>query len=213
MVAAGLRSRLGGGASGHLLSRPAGAVSCAGPANGGGVGRAGAVRARRGMTLALRPGWRRAGPPRTDPSLCGQVGALVVLVLRKRRAVVASGQARPGFHDPGLKPAYVMGLGPGSWKSVADDQRTPSSPGSARSAAVGGRQLCPSNRLVTDPSLKTSLIARASSGAIESTVSLSNRFSFVIGIVLQTITSLIREFFSMSTAGPDSTPCVAVTIT
>src|SRR5215469_15169236 len=59
------------------------------------------------MTLALRPGWRRAGPPRTDPSLCGQVGAVVVLVLRKRRAVVASGQARPGFHDPGLKPAYL----------------------------------------------------------------------------------------------------------
>jgi len=38
-------------------------------------------------------------------------------------------------------------------------------------------QLWPSNRLVTEPSLYTSLIARASSGAIDSTVSLSNCFS------------------------------------
>src|SRR5262249_54497900 len=37
MVAAGLRSRLGGGASGHLLSRPAGAVSCADPAGAAGA--------------------------------------------------------------------------------------------------------------------------------------------------------------------------------
>jgi hypothetical protein len=25
------------------------------------------------------------------------------------------GQARPSFCDPGLKPAYLVGLGPGSW--------------------------------------------------------------------------------------------------
>jgi hypothetical protein len=42
---------------------------------------------------------------------------------------------------------------------------------------AGEPQVWPSNRLVTEPSLNTSLIARASSGAIESTVSLSNRFS------------------------------------
>src|SRR5260370_22331767 len=74
------------------------------------------------------------------------------------------------------------------------------------SAADGGRQLWPSNRLVTDPSLNTSLIARAISGAIDRTVSFSNRFSLVIGSVLQTIPSLMRELFSMSTAVPDSTP-------
>src|SRR4051812_46792511 len=41
---------------------------------------------------------------------------------------------------------------------------------------AGGRQvqLAPSKRLVTEPSSKTSLIARARSGAMESTVSLSN---------------------------------------
>ena len=40
-----------------------------------------------------------------------------------------------------------------------------------------GVQVWPSNRLVTDPSLNSSLIARASSGAMDRTVSLSNRFS------------------------------------
>jgi hypothetical protein len=55
-------------------------------------------------------------------------------------------------------------------------------------------QVRPSNRLVTDPSLKTSWMARAMSGAIDSTVSLSKRFSGVMGSVLVTMTSLIREF-------------------
>ena len=55
-------------------------------------------------------------------------------------------------------------------------------------------QVRPSNRLVTDPSLKTSWMARAMSGAIDSTVSLSKRFSGGMGSVLVTITSLIREF-------------------
>src|SRR6266700_1000449 len=56
-------------------------------------------------------------------------------------------------------------------------------------------------------------MALAISGAIDSTVSLSNCFSGWIGSVLVTMTSLIAEFFSRSTAGPDSTPCVAVTMT
>ena len=55
-------------------------------------------------------------------------------------------------------------------------------------------QVRPSNRLVTDPSLKTSWMARAMSGAIDSTVSLSKRFSAGMGSVLVTMTSLIREF-------------------
>ena len=42
---------------------------------------------------------------------------------------------------------------------------------------------CPSNRLVTEPSSKTSRIARAISGAIDSTVSLSKRRSSGIGSV------------------------------
>src|SRR5579875_2980115 len=74
-------------------------------------------------------------------------------------------------------------------------------------------QLWPSNRLVTEPSLNTSLIARASSGAIDSTVSLSKRFSCGIGSVLVMMISLILEFFSRSTAPPDSTPWVAVATT
>ena len=57
-------------------------------------------------------------------------------------------------------------------------------------------QVRPSNRLVTDPSLKTSWMARAMSGAIDSTVSLSKRFSGGMGSVLVTMTSLIREFLS-----------------
>src|SRR6201996_5530619 len=74
-------------------------------------------------------------------------------------------------------------------------------------------QLSPPNRLVTEPSLNTSLMARATSGAIDSTVSLSNRRSAGIGSVLVTTTSLIREFLRLSTAAPDSTPWVATTIT
>src|ERR1700691_1275357 len=56
-------------------------------------------------------------------------------------------------------------------------------------------QLWPSNRLVTEPSLNTSLIARASSGAIDSTVSLSNCFSCGTGSVFVMMISLILEVF------------------
>ena len=63
-------------------------------------------------------------------------------------------------------------------------------PGQVRPLA----QVRPSNRLVTEPSLKTSWMARAMSGAIDSTVSLSKRFSGGMGSVLVTMTSLIREF-------------------
>ncbi len=48
---------------------------------------------------------------------------------------------------------------------------------SAEQGRISSGQLWPSNRLVTEPSLKTSLIARARSGAMDSTVSLSNFFS------------------------------------
>src|SRR5690606_4671121 len=75
------------------------------------------------------------------------------------------------------------------------------------------RPLDHSNRLVTEPSLNTSLIARASSGAIDSWVSLSNCRSFDTGSELVMTTSEIRESLSRSTAGPDSTPCVATAIT
>ncbi len=53
-------------------------------------------------------------------------------------------------------------------------------------------QLWPSNRLVTEPSLNTSLIARPRSGAMDSTVSLSNRFSCGTGSVFVMMISLIR---------------------
>ena len=69
-------------------------------------------------------------------------------------------------------------------------------PRNRRRAGQPANQVWPSNRLVTDPSLKTSWMARAMSGAIDSTVSLSNRFSGGMGSVLVTMTSPIREFFS-----------------
>ena len=70
-------------------------------------------------------------------------------------------------------------------------------------------QLWPSNMLVTEPSSKTSLIARAISGAMESRSACRTRFSSAIGSVLVTMISEMAEFFSRSTAGSERTPCVA----
>ena len=71
----------------------------------------------------------------------------------------------------------------------------PASLSAGRPVALGCPvQVRPSNRLVTEPSLKTSWMARPMSGAIDSTVSLSKRFSAGMGSVLVTMTSLIREF-------------------
>ena len=74
-------------------------------------------------------------------------------------------------------------------------------------------QLKPPKSVVTEPSSKTSLMARASSGAMESTVILSSIASGRIGRVLVTTTSLILLAFSRSGAGSESTACVAATIT
>src|SRR5215472_6087239 len=60
--------------------------------------------------------WAR---PRNNPSLCLRAAAVVVPGLRECRTVVASGQTRPGFHDPGPKTTYLVGFGPGSWKRLA----------------------------------------------------------------------------------------------
>src|SRR5436190_7034084 len=78
----------------------------------------------------------------------------------------------------------VPGRGVGGTGLAARTAREP--PRGRRPRATGGAgttvsgaggqaaaQLWPSNRLVTEPSLNTSLIARASSGAMDSTVSLS----------------------------------------
>jgi len=56
-------------------------------------------------------------------------------------------------------------------------------------------------------------IARASNGAIDRTVSLSNCFSSVMGRLLLTITSLTRQFLRLSVAAPEKMPCVAAMIT
>src|SRR5690606_4959638 len=74
-------------------------------------------------------------------------------------------------------------------------------------------QVSPSNRLVTEPLLNTSWIARAIVGAIDSTVSLSNRFSSGIGRVLVTTTSLMGRSSNRPTAGPENTAWVAAAIT
>src|SRR5690349_17783672 len=72
---------------------------------------------------------------------------------------------------------------------------------------------CSSNRLVTEPSSNTSRTALAIVGAIDSTVILSSSSSLGVGSVFVNTNSLTLEFFSRSAAGPDSTPCVAVTMT
>ena len=76
-----------------------------------------------------------------------------------------------------------------------------------RPAGHGGQawpslsQAWPSNRLVTEPSSKTSWMARLISGAIDSTVSLSNSCASSIGSVLVTMTSAALQFLSRSMAG------------
>src|SRR5665647_3503221 len=60
-------------------------------------------------------------------------------------------------------------------------------------------------RLVTEPSVKTSLIAFAMSGAIDRTVRQSISTAGSIGSVLVTMTSLNADRLSRSAAGPDST--------
>src|SRR5919107_1071607 len=74
-------------------------------------------------------------------------------------------------------------------------------------------QAFPSKRLVTEPSANTWWMASASSGAIGSTVICGNRFSSGIGNVSVKTTSHALLFASLSDAEPDSTPCVAATIT
>ena len=83
--------------------------------------------------------------------------------------------------------------GPGGSATAAAATGPTSRPtGRARPARALGRspaQAWPSKRLVTEPSSKTSLIARAMSGAIESTVELVEPRSSAIGRVLVTMTS------------------------
>ena len=77
-------------------------------------------------------------------------------------------------------------------------------------ASVGLRHmLSPPKSSLTERSSNTASIASATSGAIESTRRLSKRLSSEIGSVLVTTTSRIGAFFSRSTAGPESNPCVA----
>src|SRR5690606_33073603 len=68
----------------------------------------------------------------------------------------------------------------------------------------GVPRLRPPKSVVTEPSSKTSRMARANSGAIDSTVILSSLFSGGSGSVFVTTTSLIRLFFSRSVAGSES---------
>ncbi len=63
-----------------------------------------------------------------------------------------------------------------------------------------------SNSDVTDPSSKTSWIALASNGAMDSTVSCSNMWSFGMFSVLVRTTSTAPQAPSRSAAGGESTP-------
>jgi hypothetical protein len=64
----------------------------------------------------------------------------------------------------------------------------------ARGGAGDDPQAAPSNIDVTEPSSKTSWMARASSGAIGSTVRRSQRFSSGIGRVSVTTTESMASF-------------------
>src|SRR5699024_8952984 len=74
-------------------------------------------------------------------------------------------------------------------------------------------QALPAKSLVTGPSSNTSRIARPISGAMESTVSPSNRFSSGTGTVLVITTSVAPHSLSRWGAGSESTPWVAATKT
>src|ERR1700753_3851828 len=131
--------------------------------------------------------------PRSPARLAGWAWREAVLALgrgvRGTSLVVRTARCQ----HPGRRPRASGGGG-------GDGRLRSPSPWRASSA------LSASNRLVTEPSLNTSLIARASSGAIDSTVSLSNRFSCGTGSVLVMMISLILEFFRTSTAAPERTP-------
>src|SRR6266536_6305963 len=99
------------------------------------------------------------------------------------------GNAGPGTRSP-MGPRGLVGEHARRGKSA----RPPCTPPGRVSDRSG--QLWPSKRLVTEPSLNTSVIARAISGAIDKTVSLSIRLSCAIGSVLVTTISSIFEFFS-----------------
>ena len=104
-----------------------------------------------------------------------------------------------GYTSPPPAALPAAGLTGGLGGTVPKALLCPGSTGRNCACEAASRclaQVRPSNMLVTDPSLKTSLMARAMSGAIDSTVSLSKRFSGGMGSVLVTMTSLIREFLS-----------------
>src|SRR5690606_27580573 len=107
-----------------------------------------------------------------------------------------STRSPPAGHGPGRIPPPALG-----------------SRGRDASPLAPDAQLRPPKRVVTEPSSKTSRIARANSGAIDRTVSLSSCFSGGSGRVLVTTTSLIRLFLSRSVAGSGSTGWVTATIT
>ena len=76
----------------------------------------------------------------------------------------------------------------------------------------GARGRCRTVRRPSRPP-NTARMALASSGAIDRTVKPSQRFSSGIGTVSVSTTSRAPQFLSRSTAGPESTPCVATTVT
>src|SRR6476469_11018448 len=116
---------------------------------------------------------------------------------------------------PGAETAHApQADGRGAWSSRTDrvdhgagapsprqltDLNEPAVPMANRPKARGGSgqaQAWPSNMEVTEPSSKTSLIAREISGAMERQVSLSNSRSGASGSVLVTTISAAGEFFS-----------------
>src|SRR5579872_2575011 len=131
--------------------------------------------------------------PRTPARLAGWVVREAVLALAGEGGTgLAARTARDRRHREKSSSPWLGARGDaGGARLLRQHGRHPRASGGSGGDGRREPQVCPSNRLVTEPSLNTSLIARPSSGAIESTVSLSNRFSCGTGSVLVMMISLI----------------------
>src|SRR5262249_15313056 len=111
--------------------------------------------------------------------------------------------------EPARPRAHLAHLQPLGTLAVATAQAYPSHHASRRPPAYER----PPNSVVTEPSSKTSRIARASRGAMDSCVIFASCFSFGTGSVFVTTTSLILLWYSLSVAGSDRIGWVTATMT
>src|SRR5690606_35752886 len=161
--------------------------------------------------------------PRDEPARTAPVGTVLDPPARRRRAQVARSDPCVEQHAPRATEAFarlehgvlhVARLGLGT--ELDDDDvgaHLDRAVARRRDPLAAGHVAHPSNSEVTEPSSKTSRIARAMSGAIDSTVSFSKRWSSGMGSVSVTTTSRAPHSCKRRAAGSERTPCVAATMT